>query len=404
MLFKKFAQMVRSSAAKMFTWPNRYYSTDYGPLATDTGVPVTPENSLTCSAVASCVRLLSDTIAALPLHVYRDQGKSKTVAIDHQIYSLIHSAPNEFQTSFTWVQEAITHCLLHGNFYAFIERDTSGNPVALWPLNPYGMMVEAVEGAVYYRYFYGGQRSEFPFSDILHFKGLTLNGLLGLSVVQMAKQGIGLSFAQEQHAASLFKNNARPGLVIQFPGFLTDVQRQNYGDSFGMKFAGALNSGKTIVLEGGMKIEPVGFTAEDSQFLESRHFSVIEIARWFRVPPTMIGDMTRVSYSSSESEMQLFAMHSLVPWCANLEAEMNAKLLPAGTPFYVKFDVNSIVRGDQQSRYTAYSQGLTAGFLTVADVRAAEGLPYISGTESLNRPANMVPNEGGNSASIQPAA
>jgi HK97 family phage portal protein len=131
---------------------------------------------------------------------------------------------------------------------------------------------------------------------------------------------------------------------------------------------------------------------------------VLEIARWFRVPPTMIGDMTRVSYSSSESEMQLFAMHSLVPWCANFEAEMNAKLLPDRTQFYIHFDVNSIVRGDQQSRYTAYSQGLTAGFLTVADVRDAEGLPYIPGTEKLNRPANMVPHEGGINAPTQPAA
>ena len=152
-----------------------------------------------------------------------------------------------------------------------------------------------------------------------------------------------------------------------------------------------------------MKIEPVGFSSEDSQFLQSRHFSVIEIARWFRVPPTMVGDMTRVSYSSSESEMQLFAMHSLVPWCVNFEAEMNAKLLPDRTQFYVSFDVNSIIRGDQQSRYTAYSLGLNAGFLTVADVRSAEGLPYIAGTEILNRPANLVPNGGTNNVPTQPA-
>ncbi len=165
-----------------------------------------------------------------------------------------------------------------------------------------------------------------------------------------------------------------------------------------------MNAGKTVLLEGGMTVEPVGFTSEDSQFLESRQFSVIEIARWFRVPPTMIGDMTRVSYSSSESEMQLFAMHSLVPWCASLEAEMNLKFLPDRTQFYVKFDVNSIVRGDQQSRYTAYSQGLTAGFLTVADVRQAEGLPFIDGTDKLNRPANMVPYEGVNDGTAQPTA
>jgi HK97 family phage portal protein len=403
-MFKEISEFVRKSAAKIFTWPNRYLIERTGPTHTVAGPHITPENSMGCSAVAACVRLLSETIAALPLHVYRTQDKSKSIATDHPIYSLIHSSPNDFQTSFTWIQQAVTHCLLHGNFYALIERDSSGNPKALWPLNPYGMIVEAVDGTVRYRYAYGGQRNEFAFADILHFKGPTMNGLVGQSILGMARQGIGLSVAQEDHAASLFRNNARPGIVVQFPSFLTPEQRQQYEESFSKKFAGALNSGRTVILEGGMTIQPVGFSSEDAQFLESRHFSVIEIARWFRVPPTMIGDMTRVSYSSSESEMQLFAMHSLVPWCASLEAEMNAKLLPDRTQFYCKFDVNSIVRGDQQSRYTAYSQGLTAGFLTVADVRDAEGLPYIPGTEALNRPANMVPHEGSNNAAIHPTA
>jgi HK97 family phage portal protein len=404
-MLKELTQFVVKSAAKIFTWPNRYLSARPGFSGTLSGHTVTPENSLGSSAVAACVRLLSETIAALPVHVYRDMGKSKNVETGHPIYDLIHSSPNAFQTSFTFFQMAITHCLLHGNFYALIERDASRNPVGLWPLNPYGMIVEAVDGSVSYRYAYGGQRNEFAFEDILHFKGPSLNGLVGLSIVHMAREGIGLSVAQEAHASSLFRNNARPGLVVQFPTFLTQQQRQTYDDSFSQKFAGAMNAGKTVVLEGGMTVEPVGFTSEDSQFLESRHFSVIEIARWFRVPPTMIGDMTRVSYSSSESEMQLFAMHSLVPWCANLEAELNSKLLPDDrTQFMVKFDVNSIVRGDQQSRYSAYSQGLTAGFLTVADVREAEGLPFVDGTDKLNRPANMVPHEGVKNGTAQPTA
>jgi len=403
-VIKEFTEFVRKSAAKIFTWPNRYLAERPGYAYTSSAEFVTPEKSLGSSAVAASVRLLSETIAALPIHVYRDIGRSKSVEMDHPIYDLLHSKPNEFPTSFCFFQQAVSHCLLHGNFYALIERDSSGSPIGLWPLNPQGMIVEALEGTVRYCYAYGGQRSEFAFRDVLHFKGPSLNGLVGMSIVHMAREGIGLSIAQEQHAANLFRNNARLGMVVQFPSFLSPDQRQLYEHSFSDKFAGALNAGKTIVLEGGMTIEPVGFTSEDAQFLESRQFSVIEIARWFRVPPTMIGDMTRVSYSSSESEMQLFAMHSLVPWCANFEDEMNSKLLPDRTKFLVKFDVNSIVRGDQQSRYSAYSQGLTAGFLTVADVREAEGLPYIAGTEALNRPANMIPHEGANSGNPQPNA
>jgi HK97 family phage portal protein len=404
-MLKEFTQFVRKSAAKLFTWPNRYISERGNTAFSASGHLVTPEKAMTCSAVAACVRLLSETVAALPLHVYRDMGTSSGVSADHPVYNLIHSKPNDFQTSFTWLQQAITQVLLHGNFYAYIDRDSSGTPTALWPLHPQGVVVEAVDGEVRYRYFYGGQRNDFSFRDVLHFKGPSLNGLVGLSIVNMAREGIGLSLTQELHASSLFRNSARPGLLLQYPTFLTPEQRTQIRGSFQEQFEGAMQSGKTMVLEGGVTVQPVGFTNEDAQFLESRQFSVIEIARWFRVPPTMIGDMTRVSYSSSESEMQLFAMHSLVPLCANLEAEYNAKLLPERTQFFVKFDVNSIVRGDQQSRYTAYGQGLAAGFLTVADVRQAEGLPFIEGTTKLNRPANMVPHEGGSNAGIsEPAA
>ena len=363
---------------------------------------MTPEIALTCSTVAACVRLLSDTMASLPLHVYRDLGQSKVVAAEHPLYDVLHSAPNDLQTSFTWMQQAMTQCLIHGNFYAVIERDSSGNPINLWPLNPYGVTLEAVDGTIRYRYFYGGQKDVYSFRDILHLKGLTLDGLIGLSVVHMAREGIGLALAQDRHASSMFRNNARLGTVITYPGVLKTDQREQIRESFEKKFAGALNAGKAIVLEGGMTLDTVGMSSEDAQFLQTRQFSVVEIARWFRVPPTMVGDMTRVSYSSSESELQLFAMHSLVPWCSNFEAEFNKKLFPERTQFFTKFDVNSIVRGDQQSRYSAYSQGLTAGFLTVADVRQAENLPFIAGTDRLNRPANMIPHEGETNAAVQP--
>ena len=152
----------------------------------------------------------------------------------------------------------------------------------------------------------------------------------------MAREGIGLSLGQDRHAAGLMKNNARLGTVVTVPGVLKTEQKESLRDNFSSKFAGALNAGKMIVLDNGMTLEQVGMSSEDAQFLESRQFSVIEIARWFRVPPTMVGDMTRVSYSSSESELQLFAMHSLVPWCSNFEAEMNKKLFPERTQFFVK--------------------------------------------------------------------
>lgn len=397
-------ETVRKSLAKIFTWPNRYRTELPVQTHTLSGVYVTPEKALTVATVAACVRLLSETTAALPLHVYRDLGRSKVVETDHANYNLLHSQPNEFMTSFTFFQQAIAHVLLHGNFYAVIERDGDGDPVNLWPLRPEGVTVEAVNGAVQYRYYFGAKRDIYGFRDVLHFKGPTLDGLIGMSVVHMAREGIGLCLAQDAHAANLFRNQARPGLVVKVPNTLTNQQREGLREQFQEKFGGPLNNGKSIVLEAGWELDTVGFTSQDAQFLESRQFSAIEIARWFRVPPTMVGDMTRVSYSSSESEMQLFAMHSLVPLCANLEAELNLKLFPSRTQFLAKFDVNSIIRGDQGARYTAYSQGLTAGFLTVADVRAAEDLPFIEGTDKLLRPVNQMPHEGGTGEPANAAA
>jgi HK97 family phage portal protein len=397
-MFKEIVEFVRkaaSSGAKLFTWPNRYQSEQLHATHALSGAYVTPEKSLQCSAVAASVRLLSETTAALPLHVYRQTGRSKALAADHPAYNLLHSQPNNFMTSFVFFQLAIAHVLLHGNSYSFIERDADGQPLALWPLRPEGMLVEAVDGQIRYRYMYGGTRAEFGFNEILHFKGLTLDGLMGLSVISMAREGIGLSLAQENHGAAIFRNNARPGglLINGSPNKMSDAVQQELRESW-QKGQGGMSQGKTAILFGAdWKYQSMSMSSVDAQYLESRHFSVIEIARWFRVPPTLIGDMTRVSYASSESEMQLFAMHSLVPLCSNIEAELNAKLLPVGTPFFAKFDVNSIIRGDQSSRYTAYAQGLTAGFLSVADVRQAEGLEYIPGTDGLNRPANMLPHQ-----------
>ena len=202
---------------------------------------------------------------------------------------------------------------------------------------------------------------------------LCLDGIVGKGVVALAREGIGLALAEKDYCSRFFRNDAKPGGVLEGLNFKTLEDQDKFRESWQRSQTG-VNRLKTAIVPPGATYRELGVKPNDAQLLEGRHFSVIEIARWFRVPPTMVGDMTRVSYASSESEMQLFAVHTLVPWCANLEAEINAKLFPRRTQFFAKFDVNSIIRGDQSSRYGAYSQALTAGFLTVADVREAEGL------------------------------
>jgi HK97 family phage portal protein len=363
-----------------------------GSTETHAGVNVTAEGSLAVSSVCACVRLLSESVASLPLFVYRRTETSKIKAPDYPAYWVLHDQPNDYQTSFTWRAQAMNHVLLHGNAYSVIERDTAGIVKRLWPLAPETVTVKTDGGEIAYTYYRNGQKQTFGYSDILHLKGPTLNGIIGLSVVGLAKQGIGLATAQDQHGASMFKNRARPGVLLKIPGKLTPNQRKDLLEGFEDKFSGALNHGKTFLLEGGMELAgTVGFSAEDAQFLQSRQFSVQEIARWFRVSPTMIGDLSRSTYSNSEQEQLSFLQHSLRPWLVNFESEINLKLFPSRTQFFAEFDMAALQRADQATRYEAYSKGLAAGFLTVSDVRSWENLPELPGTNQLMRPANMLP-------------
>lgn len=356
------------------------------------GPEITPEGSLAVSAVCACVRLLSESVASLPLFVFRRTETSKVKASEYPLYWVLHNSPNDYQTSYTWLAQAMTHVLLHGNAYSAIERDSAGVVKRLWPLQPEYLTVQTTGDAIIYEYYRNAEKHTFGFSDVLHLKGPSLNGVTGLSIIGLAKQGIGLATAQDQHGAAMFRNRARPGVLLKMPGVLTQQQRSTIRESFDANFSGAMNAGKMFLLEAGMELAgTVGFSAEDSQFLQSRQFSVQEIARWFRVSPTMIGDLSRSTYSNSEQEQLSFLQHSLRPWLVNIEAELNLKLFPSRTQFFAEFDMSGFQRADQATRYEAYSKGLTAGFLTVGDVRSWENLPEIAGTNQLMRPANMLP-------------
>ncbi len=253
-MLKELGTTIRKSLAQMFTWPNRYRTQMPSIGGTIAGAVVTPERALNVSSVASAVRLLSETVAALPLHTYRDLSRSKVIELDHANYNLLHSRPNDFQTSFAFFQTAIMHILLHGNFYAVIERNDAGEPVNLWPLRPEGVTVEVADGTVQYRYYFGGKKDIYGYRDVLHFKGPSLDGIIGMSVIGMAREGIGLCMAQDAHAASLFRNGARPGMVLKYAGVFGPDQREQLEGSFLDKFSGAFNAGKTVILEGGLDL------------------------------------------------------------------------------------------------------------------------------------------------------
>lgn len=275
---------------------------------TSAGKNVNEKSAMQMTAVYSCVRILAEAIAGLPLHFYRykdDGGKEK--ALDNNLYHLLHDEPNHEMSSFVFRETLMTHLLLWGNAYAQIIRNGKGEVIALYPLMPNKMTVDRDEnGHIYYIY----QRSSdeaikdksavvyLTSRDVLHIPGLGFDGLVGYSPIAMAKNSIGLAIATEEYGAKFFANGAAPSGVLEHPGTIKDPARlrENWNSTFG----GSANSGKVAVLEEGMKYTPISISPEQTQFLETRKFQINEIARIFRVPPHMVVDLEKSSFSNIE--------------------------------------------------------------------------------------------------------
>ena len=302
------------------------------------------------TAVYSCVRILAEAVAGLPLNLYRyteDGGKEK--AINHPLYLLLHDEPNPEMSSFVFRETLMTHLLLWGNAYAQVIRNGKGQVIALYPLMPNKMTVDRDEkGQLYYSY----QRSndEAPTmkgttvtlrpTDVLHIPGLGFDGLVGYSPIAMAKNAIGMAIACEEYGAKFFANGAAPGGVLEHPGTLKDPQRVR--ESWQSTFGGSSNSNKIAVLEEGMKYTPIGISPEQAQFLETRKFQINEVARIFRVPPHMVGDLEKSSFSNIEQQSLEFVKYTLEPWVIRWEQTIQRTLLSTNEKarYFVKFSAS----------------------------------------------------------------
>ena len=351
------------------------------------GKNVNEKSAMQMSAVYACVRILSEAIAGLPLHMYRYKytgGKEK--ALDHSLYHLLHDEPNPEMTSFVFRETLMTHLLLWGNAYAQIIRNGKGEVIALYPLMPNKMDVDRdSNGNLYYKY----QRSTAEAntmndglvfldpSDVLHIPGLGFDGLVGYSPIAMAKNAIGLSMAAEEYGAKFYANGAAPSGVLEHPGVLKDPAKVR--DSWNAAFGGSSNSHKVAVLEEGLKYTPISISPNEAQFLETRKFQIDEIARIFRVPPHMVGDLEKSSFSNIEQQSLEFVKYTLDPWVVRWEQSLSrALLLPdEKSSYFFKFNVDGLLRGDYQSRMQGYSVGIQNGFMCPNDVRELENLDLI---------------------------
>ena len=362
---------------------------------TTSGKPVNERTAMQTTAVYACVRILAEAVASLPLHVYeyQDDGGKKLVH-DHPLYYLLHDEPNPEMTSFVFRETLMSHLLIWGNAYAQIIRDGAGRVLGLYPLLPDKMDVQRDDrGNIYY--VYSRNSDENPMfkeyrdirlkaEDVLHIPGLGFDGLIGYSPIAMAKNAVGMTLACEEYGASFFANGANPGGILEHPGVLKDPSKVR--ESWNSVYRGVNNAHKIAVLEEGMKYQQIGIPPEEAQFLETRKFQINEIARLYRIPPHMVGDLDKSSFSNIEQQSLEFVKYTLDPWVIRWEQSLQRSLLLPGEKgkYFIKLNVDGLLRGDYQSRMNGYAVGRQNGWFSANDIREMENMNPIPDEQGGN--------------------
>jgi len=359
--------------------------------SSSSGTYVNEMTAMQTAAVYACVRVISEAIASLPLHVYRYTENGTQLLPEHYLHNLLHNAPNPEMTSFVFRETLMSHLLLYGNAYAQIIRDGGGRALALYPLLPGKMDVSRGDnGKLYYTYWRdmderhpGGKSGGITFQrdEVLHIPGLSYDGLVGYSPIALAKNAVGMAIATEDYGASFFANGANPGGILEHPQAIKNPAAIR--DAWEALYKGAKNSGKVAVLEDGLKFHQVSIPPEQAQFLETRKFQLNEIARIFRIPPHMIGDLEKSSFSNIEQQSLEFVKYTLDPWVVRWEQSMHQSLiLPSEqSRIFIKFNLDGLLRGDYVTRMRGYAVGIQNGFFSPNDVRKLEDMNLIPASE-----------------------
>ena len=351
----------------------------------NSGEMVDERSAMQIATVYACVRLLAESVAQLPLHLYKvtdPDGQEK--AQDHPLYKILYREPNPEMTSFSYWEAVMTHLLLWGNSYSQVIRDGKNTVLGIYPLLPENVEIDRTESGELY-YIYHAYTNEVPGEtnkdiifrrdEILHIPGLSFNGLVGFSPIAMMKNSLGTTMAVEKYGSAFFKNGAQPAGVLEHPGVLKDPQkiRDNWVNAYG----GPGNAHKVAVLEEGMAYKPISLPPEDSQFLSTREFGVEEICRIFRVPPHMVQDLKRATFSNIEHQSIDFVVHTLDPWLVRIEKAIVKDLLIEEEKdlYFPKFNVDGLLRGDYKSRMDGYSVGISTGIISPNEARRKENMP-----------------------------
>jgi len=377
----------------------RYLAWAWGGGASASGIIVNPQTAMQAATVYACVQVIAQSIGMLPCCMYRkrEQGALEE-ATDHALWDLLHDQPNEYQTSVEFFEMMALHLCLRGNGYAFINRLESGKIQELLPLHPDVVRTEMKTGfeLQYQVTTPDGMFQTLKPGEILHLRGLTLNGWLGISPIAYARESIGLALATEKFGGQLFRNGAKMGGILEHPGKIGDAAYARIKETFDAATSGE-NAHKTALLEEGMKFNKVSMTSDDAQFLETRKYQRSEISALFRVPPHMIGDLEKATFSNIEQQALEFVQWTLMPWLTRIEKAIRRDLL---TPYErknyeVRFGIAELLRGDAAARSTYYHNGIGDGWLTRNNARLMESklgivLNPLPGLDTPLMPLNMV--------------
>lgn len=362
-----------------------------GGAPSSAGVTVNERRAMQLATVYACVNVLSETIGTLPLHVMERTANGKKAAPTHPTQWLLHDEPNPTMTASTFIGLAMTHCPLWGNAYAQIQRRGSGEVAALWPLMPWACEPRRVtaERIVYDVRLDDGSTVTLEADEVLHFPALGFDGLKGLSPIQMARNALGVAIAAEDFGARFFANDARPGLIIETPPSMGPEAATRLKAQLADAHSGAANRHKVMVLGPGLKATTVSMPLDDAQFIATRDYERSEILSLFRMPPTKIGLWKDAKYASAEHADLDFEKNCLLPWLVKIEQELNRKLYGRGSPFFAKFNLDGLRRGEFAGRMTGYRTGIAAGVFTQNEVRELEDMEPMEGADRLQVPLNM---------------
>lgn len=351
-----------------------------GGEATAAGKAVTPDTALRVASVYACVRVLSETLSALPLNLYRRVENGRSIASEHPLHNVLHSMPNAEMTAMDFRTQLLASILLQGNSLNEVYRTRGGAIGEIIPLPVDKMLIDRSKktGKLIFELHDGEVRRIHP-DKIWRVAGLGTNGLIGLSPIGLMRESIGIALATEEHAARMFSNGAKPGGILEHPGKLSEDAGKSLVDSWNKAYQGPKNVNKVALLQEGMKWHQIGMTAEDAQFIESRKYQRTEIAAIFGVPPHMIADLEKATFSNIEHQSIQFVVYSLLPWMKRIEQSIYRDLLLPSerAEYYAEHNAEGLLRGDSQARSEFLKNLFNIGSVSINDVLRMENMNTI---------------------------